>query len=550
MKDNLKKYLEEEILSSLDKLGIARREIVFDKPKEEKFGDYSTNIAMLLAKELKQPPRKIASDILERMKIDKAKISNAEIAGAGFLNFFAADPYCIARLEEILNEGSGFGRSAINSGLRANLEWISANPTGPLHTGHGRAAALGKAIANLLEWTGYDVTREYYYNDAGNQMNNLAKSVYARYMQIMDPGFEFPDEGYVGDYVKEIAADIYGRHGDKFRDNFDSEYFKSEGENHTFALIKKTLERMGIEHDVFFNESSLYDDGTIDRTIEELKSRSLAYEQDGAVWLRMPAEEGFQKDKVIVKSTGEPTYRLPDIAYHIDKVNRGFDLIVDIFGSDHGDTYKEVLYGVKCLGHDESKIKVIIHQMVTFRMGDESVKMSKRSDKVYSLDELMDDIGADATQFFFIMRGANTHLDFDISLAKERSEKNPVYYLQYAYARICGILRNAEVKLAGDSVKEKWLEALPGNEDEIRLIKVIDRFPEEVEQSAASLEPHKIINYLNELAESFHRFYHNNRVVDPDKPDVSRARLQLCRAAGLVFRNGFEIIGVSAPERM
>lgn len=550
MKDNLKKYLEKEILSALDKLGIGRREIVFDKPKEEKFGDYSTNIAMLLAKELKQPPRKIASDILEGMQIDNAKISKAEIAGAGFLNFFAADSYCISRLEEILKTGSSFGRSSVNSGLRANLEWISANPTGPLHTGHGRAAALGKAIANLLEWTGYDVTREYYYNDAGNQMSNLAKSVYARYMQIMDPGFEFPEEGYVGDYVKEIAADIHKKHGDKFRGNFDSEYFKNEGENYTFALIRKTLERMGIAHDVFFNESSLYEDGTINSTIEELKSRSLAYDKEGAVWLKMPAEEGFQKDKVIVKSTGEPTYRLPDIAYHIDKINRGYDLIVDIFGSDHGDTYKEVLYGVKCLGHDESKIKVIIHQMVTFRMGDESVKMSKRSDKVYSLDELMDDIGVDATQFFFIMRGANTHLDFDISLAKERSEKNPVYYLQYAHARICGILRNAEEKLTGVSASEYGSEKLPGIEDEIRLIKVIDRFPEEVEQSAASLEPHKIINYLNELAESFHRFYHNNRVVDPDKPDISRARLSLCKAAGQVFRNGFEIIGVSAPDRM
>lgn len=548
----MKKYLTTEINSALKKIGIESADLQFDKPKEEKFGDLSANIAMMLAKELKLPPRKIAQDILDNLQIDPAKISKVEIAGAGFLNFFISDNYYRDVLPEIMEAGNDYGRSDLNKGRTANLEWISANPTGPLHTGHGRAACLGKSISNLLEWTGYKVTREYYYNDAGNQMNNLAKSVYARYMQIIDSSFDFPEDGYVGDYVKEIAANIYHEKADSLKGNFDSDYFMSEGEKFTFNLIRGTLDRMGIKHDLFFNESSLYEDGTIKKTIIELKDKELAYDLDGAVWLKMKPEEGFQKDKVIVKSTGEPTYRLPDMAYHIDKIRRGYDLIVDIFGSDHGDTYKEVLYGVKNLGYDDSRIKVIIHQMVTFRMGDESVKMSKRSDKVYSLDELIDDIGVDATQFFFIMRGANTHLDFDIELAKERSDKNPVYYLQYAHARTCGILRNAEehLKDAVSPSNDNVLINLLVNQDEIRLMKVLNRFPEEVANSAASFEPHKIINYLNELAESFHRFYHNNRIVDPEKIDLSLARILLCKATKQVFKNGFEIIGVSAPERM
>lgn len=548
----MKKYLTTEINSALKNIGIESAVLQFDKPKDEKFGDLSANIAMMLAKELKLPPRKIAQDILDNLQIDPAKISKVEIAGAGFLNFFISDNYYRDALPLIMEAGNDYGKSDLNKGRSANLEWISANPTGPLHTGHGRAACLGKSISNLLEWTGYKVTREYYYNDAGNQMNNLAKSVYARYMQIIDPLFEFPEDGYVGDYVKEIAANIYHEKADSLMGHFDSDYFKSEGEKFTFNLIKGTLDRMGIKHDLFFNESSLYVDGTIEKTITELKEKSLAYELDGAVWLKMNPEEGFQKDKVIVKSSGEPTYRLPDMAYHIDKIKRGYDLIVDIFGSDHGDTYKEVLYGVKSLGYDDSRIKVIIHQMVTFRMGDESVKMSKRSDKVYSLDELIDDIGIDATQFFFIMRGANTHLDFDIELAKERSDKNPVYYLQYAHARTCGILRNAEehLKDAVSHSNDSDLIKLLINHDEIRLMKVLSRFPEEVLNSAASFEPHKIINYLNELAESFHRFYHNNRIVDPEKIEISLARIILCKATKQVFKNGFEIIGVSAPERM
>lgn len=548
----MKEYLSNIVQNTLKKLDYPSKDFQFDKPKDEKFGDLSTNAAMLLAKDLKLPPRKIAEEIINNLEFDNKLVSKVEIAGAGFINFFISDDYYKKIIDEILNARNDFGKSELNKGKTANLEWVSANPTGPLHLGHGRGLSLGKSVANLLEWIGYKVTREYYYNDAGNQMNNLAKSVHARYMQIFQPDFPFPEDGYAGEYVKDIAKLIYDEKKDSLKDETGLEFFKSAGENYNFKLIRKTLDLLGIHHDVFFNETSLYEKNGIKEILSEFKNKSLSYEKDGAVWLKMDLKEDFQKDKVIVKSTGEPTYRLPDIAYHVDKIKRGFDLIVDIFGSDHGDTYKEVLFGVKSLGYDSDKIKVIIHQMVTFKRGNESVKMSKRSGESYSLDDLVDDIGADATQFFFVMRGVNTHLDFDIELAKEHSEKNPMYYLQYAHARICGILRNADDNLPEykNSDVSKINFDLIKSEDEIKLLKTLSRFPEEVTSSALSYEPHKIITYLNEVAENFHRFYHINRVVDLENKELSVLRLLICLATKQIFKNGFDILGISAPERM
>lgn len=548
----MKNYLTKIISDAFLKLNYPDKSIHFDKPKEEKFGDFSTNAAMLLAKDLKSPPRKIAEELIHNLEYDKDVISKVEIAGAGFINFFISGNYFKKIIPEILTEKNNYGRSEVFKNKTANLEWVSANPTGLLHAGHGRQVCLGKALANLLEWTGYKVTREYYYNDAGNQMTVMAKSVYARYMQIFEPEFPFPEEGYAGDYIKDIAQIIYAERKDSLRNPENLEIFKEAGENYNFKLIKNTLNTLGVKHDVFFNETSLYENGEIKRTIDEFKSKGLTYEEEGAVWLKMNKEDGFQKDKVIVKSSGEPTYRLPDIAYHLDKIRRGYDLIVDIFGSDHGDTYKEVLYGIKSLGYDVSSIKVIIHQMVTFKTGNESFKMSKRSDKSYYLDDLINDIGADATQFFFVMRGANTHLDFDIELAKEHSEKNPVYYLQYAYARICGILRNADENFPGyKDIKSDDLNfQLINSDSEINLLKILSDFGEEVLNAGMSYEPHKIITYLNSVAENFHRFYHKNRVLDPENKELSEIRLLICLCTKQVLKNGFDIIGISSPERM
>lgn len=560
---DIKDYIKEKLISSISKSGFDVKNILFEKPREEKFGDITTNVAMQIAKacprvggEQKKKPFEIAKTIIENLEVDSSLISKTEIAGAGFINFFIGENYYKEKLKPILELAQNYGRHEINKGKTANIEWVSANPTGPLHTGHGRHVALGKSIANLLEWSGYKVTREYYYNNAGRQMENLAKSVYSRYRQMFEPDFPFPEDGYVGDYVKEIALIMKDEHGDKLIDSDDS-IFKKAGENWCFKSIRQTLHHLGIEHDVFYNESSLYESKKIDETVEEFKKKNLSYEKDGAVWIKTselikdnPSADG--QDKVIVKSTGEPTYRLPDMAYHADKIKRGYDLIVDIFGADHGDTYKEVLAGVQGLGYDTSKIKVIIHQMVTFVQDGKPVKMSKRSDNVYTLDELLDDIGADVAQFFFVMRSANTHLDFDVALAKEQSEKNPVFYLQYAHARICSILRNAKEVFPDYANYESgdFDVSLIKEKDEVELLKSLNEFPEIVASAYFTLEPHKVINYLNEVAERYHRFYHNNRVINKDNEKLSLVRIKICEAAKIVLRNGFDIIGISAPEKM
>ncbi|MEB2329481.1 MAG: arginine--tRNA ligase [Ignavibacteriaceae bacterium] len=525
-------------------------QIKVDIPKDPSHGDLSTNAALVLSKKLGKKPRDLAIELSDSLKYDNEIIESISIAGPGFINFKLNSKYFFKIVEKILDENSNYGKLSINSGKRANIEWVSANPTGPLHAGHGRNIALGKAIANLLEWSGYNVVREYYYNDAGSQMDNLAKSVHARYMQIFNPDFPFPEDGYSGNYIKDIANLIYNRKKDELKSSDNLEIFKLSGEDYNFNLIKKVLNLMGISFDVFFNESSLYKTGKIEELINRFREFQMVYEKDGALWLKMEKTEGFDKDKVIVKSTGEPTYRLPDMAYHIDKVKRGFDLIVDIFGSDHGDTYKEVLYGIKKAGYDNKNINVIIHQMVTFKRGDESVRMSKRSDNVYYLEELINDVGVDATQFFFVMRNPNTHLDFDIELAKDQSDKNPVYYLQYAHARICGILRNAQQNYDVLSDNPEVDFSKLGTEDEICLIKTLGRFPEIIHECSVNLEPYKLIPYLNEVASGFHSFYHNNRVLDSDNVELSKSRLALCRATKIILSNGFRIIGISAPDKM
>lgn len=544
MKERIESILKEYLRLS----GFPEVAFSIDFPKSKEHGDFSANIALILSKHLKRNPKEIASEIIAYAHKYENIFSKVETAGPGFINFFINESYYISVLEEILSQGYSFGKSVYGKGKRANIEWVSANPTGPLHAGHGRQVALGKAIANLLEWNGFEVTREYYYNDAGNQMNNLGKSVYARYMQIFEPGFPFPDDGYNGDYILDTAQKIYQEYGDKYKGSSDIEYFRDYGEKENFQRIKNTLAKFSISHDVFSNEKDLYKSGDIESLLKSFEEKGMTRKEEGAVWLKMD-EERFTKDKVIVKATGEPTYRLPDMAYHINKIKRGFDLIIDIFGADHGDTYKEVLYGVESAGFDTSKIKVIIHQMVTFKMGNESVKMSKRSDNVYYLDNLIEDVGIDATQFFFVMRAANTHLDFDIELAKEQSDKNPVFYLQYAHARISGIFRNAKDIFDISTETSADLSVLK-NENEIDLIKILSKFPFEVQSAYSSLEPHRIINYLNQVAEMFHKFYHNNRVINTEDRETSIARLKLCEAAQLVLKNGFSIIGINAPDKM
>lgn len=552
----MKRYLNEKLSSALAKLNYANvSKLTFEKPRVEAHGDLTTNIAMLLAKALGKNPRAIAQELVSTLAVDPEFVTGVEIAGPGFINFRFTERFFNSQLSTILERGDTFGRSGAGGKKKTQVEFVSANPTGPLSVGHGRQAAIGDTLANLLEWTGHDVTREYYYNNAGKQMRMLADSTYARYRQLFDASFVFPEDGYQGDYIREIAQRIKEEMGDAL---CSMETEKAIGECKSFAervlfdAIKAVLTKMGVHFDVFFNEDSLYTSGKIREAIEELRTMGLAYDQDGAVWLKATAL-GLDQDRVIVKSTGEPTYRLPDIAYHREKFRRGFELVVDVFGADHIATIPDVLAGVKALGYDPEKVKVVIHQFVTLMRDGQQVKMSKRSANFVTLDELIDEVGPDAVRFFFLMRGVSTHLEFDLNLALEQSEKNPVYYVQYAHARIASILRHAETQglpLPDAMTKPGKVDlSLLVQPEEIALVKMLLEFPEIIESACFGFEPQRITTYLHEVATSFHKFYHEHRVVIPDHR-LSLARLALCQATNTVLANGCKILGISAPERM
>jgi len=552
----MKRYLNEKVsaaLASMNWLGSAK--LTFDKPRVEAHGDLTTNVAMLLAKSLGRNPRVVAQEIVTALRVEPEYVSNVEIAGPGFINFRFTERFFNHRVGSVLSQGDAFGRTTTGERKKTQVEFVSANPTGPLSVGHGRQAAIGDTIANLLEWTGHDVTREYYYNNAGRQMRMLAESTYARYRQIFDPAFPFLEDGYQGDYIVEIARRLKEARGESLcaleKEKAIAEC-KSYAEQALFEGIKDVLGLMGVKFDVFYNEDSLYKTGKIQDVVEEFRRQGLAYDSEGAVWLKATAL-GLEQDRVIVKSTGEPTYRLPDIAYHREKFRRGFELIVDVFGADHIATIPDVLAGVRALGYDPEKVKVVIHQFVTLMRDGQQVKMSKRSANFVTLDELIEEVGSDAVRFFFLMRAVSSHLEFDLDLAKEQSEKNPVYYVQYAHARIASILRFAESEGSFSSLSAPNNAAINYSllvqPEEIALVKLLLEFPDVVESSCYTFEPQRITTYLHDVATAFHKFYHEHRVVTPDR-ELSSARLALCSAAKTVLANGCKILGISAPERM
>ncbi len=551
----MKRYLAEKVSAALVSLNyLHAAKLTFEKPRAEAHGDLTTNVAMLLAKSLGKNPRVIAQEIVSALAVEPENISKVEIAGPGFINFRFTTGFINRQVAAILRQGNAFGRSEVGAKKKTQVEFVSANPTGPLSVGHGRQATIGDTLANLLQWTNHDVTREYYYNNAGRQMRMLAESTFARYRQLLDPTYAFPEDGYQGDYIREIAAKLKEEKGDtlcSLPGEQAIEQSKSYAEAVLFEAIKNVLGRMGVHFDVFFNEDSLYRDGHINEVVAELRRQDLAYDKDGAVWLKATVL-GLDQDRVIVKSTGEPTYRLPDIAYHREKFRRGFELVVDVFGADHVATIPDVLAGVRALGYDPGKVKVVIHQFVTLMRDGQQVKMSKRSANFVTLDELIDEVGSDAVRFFFLMRGVSTHLEFDLNLALEQSDKNPVYYVQYAHARIASILRFAETEglltsamQSGEGVK---LDVLV-QQEEVALAKLLLEFPEIIESACFGFEPQRLTTYLHDVATSFHKFYHEHRVVIPER-DISEARLALCQAARIVLSNGCKILGISAPDRM
>jgi len=522
--------------------------IILQRPKDDQHGDYSSNLAMQLARHLKKKPRDIAEDIISSIDLNDKYIVKIEIAGPGFINFYEATGNLYDQLLQVFEQQSDFGKIKQTTPLKAQVEFVSANPTGPLTIGHGRQAVLGDTIANILEAGGYDVTREYYFNDAGRQMRVLGESVRTRYLQICGEKIDLAEDHYQGEYIKEIANKLFQEHNRSLAETEDLSLFTKTAEDTIFEDIKGTIKSLGFEFDVFFNEKSLYELGKIDQTLKKLETKNLVFKKDGATWFKT-SDLGFDQDRVIVKGTGEPTYRLPDMAYHIEKFERKFDLIIDIFGADHIDTYPDVLAALKVLGFDENKVKVLIHQFVTLTDKGEQVKMSTRKANFVTLDELIEDVGVDVTRYFFLMRGMNTHLNFDIGLAKTQSDENPVFYIQYAHARICSIIALAESqKINTRNHTREILEHLVKKE-ETNLIKELLLFPENIKSCVQVLEPQRLVNYLFNLAATFHRFYTECRVLTEDN-NLSMARLALIDGTRIVISNALHILGISAPNKM
>ena len=538
----LKKLMYDFLQDYLDENKIEFSEWGVNVNNQEGFGDYSSNIALKLAKILKKAPIEIAENIAIHTNASES-VFTLSASQPGFVNFHISNDYYLKILKQIINESENFGKKK-KLNKSANVEFVSSNPTGPLTVGHGRQAILGDMVSNILTWNGYNVTREYYYNDAGKQMRVLAESCYAKYAKQVGRDVEMPVNGYVGTYLDEIAEKIINEHGKDLES--DNPIFRDFTEKEIFANIENTLENLGIKFDVFTKEGTFYKNGAIENVLKILKEKNLSYEKDGAVWFKT-SSLNKEEDKVLVKSSGEPTYRLPDIAYHADKVDRGFDLIVDIFGADHIDTYPDVILGLKCLDKKTEHIKVVIHQFVTIKKGGEIVKMSTRKANFITLDELKDELSSDIIRYFFIMRGANSHLDFDLDLAKDESEKNPVYYLQYANARISNLLKRYDKEISTDS---KIDYSLLKEKDEIALVKLLSEFPIKMEDVSHSLEPRKIATYLEEVAAAYHKFYGNHKVINPQNTDLSSARKKLCEATKIILTNGLSILGISAPERM
>jgi arginyl-tRNA synthetase len=535
--------LTDTLIKSLSSLEYPEKNIQLSPPNNPEFGDLSTNVALTLSKDLKQNPMNIGKAIIDNLSLPEDLIDEVTISQPGFINFKISNKYYYNILNEIIdNNKYGQGKSGENK--TANVEFVSANPTGPLTIGHGRNAVLGDCIANILEWSGFNVTREYYYNDAGRQMRILGQSVEARYFELLDKEFKFPEDGYEGDYIIEIAKSIIGSHGKELIK--DDSIFQSEAEKSIFEEIKETLKKIGISFDQFTNEKTFYDNGDIDQLLDDLKNKNLIYEKDDATWFKT-TELGKEQDRVYIKSTGEPTYRLPDTAYHRDKVNREYDLIIDVFGADHLDTYPDVLLALNALGLNTDHIRVLLYQFVTLLRGGEKVKMSTRKATFVTLNELIKEVGSDVVRYFFIMRGVNSHLNFDLDLATDQSDKNPVYYLQYAHARICNIIKHGDSM--GIKKKSKFDPTLLKHSSEITLLKRLEKFPEIIYNSHLSLEPHNLANFLNDIANCFHKFYAECRIISEDEK-LTNSRVALTSATKIIIGNGLSILGLNAPEKM
>ncbi|HDP23881.1 MAG TPA: arginine--tRNA ligase [Deltaproteobacteria bacterium] len=519
-------------------------------PQNKEFGDYATNIAMISASRAKKSPREIASLIRGELEQRNDLFSEVTIAGPGFINFTVRPELWIKVLDDIHEQGTAYGCSAYGQGRKVQVEFVSANPTGPLHIGHGRGAAVGDTLVRIMKTAGYEVQAEYYINDIGNQMNLLGLSVLSRYRELFDQGISFPENGYQGEYIRTIASELTRIHGEGLLalDHHEAVHVCREyAARSILEGIKDDLIRFEVHFDNWFSESSLYDQHKVDETLEHLKTSGLSYENDGALWFRT-TRFGDEKDRVLRKQDGSLTYFAPDIAYHRDKLERGFTKIIDIWGADHHGYVPRMRAAIQALDSEPESFHALLIQLVSLVRDGKPVSMSTRSGEFVTLREILDEVGTDAARYFFLMRRCDSHLVFDLDLAKKKTEENPVFYIQYAHARICSILRNAaELGLAPDmsQVDRTLLE----QDDDLDLIKVLATYPDVLVSCAADLEPHRVAFYLLELATEFHRFYNKNRVISESGPGTM-ARLVLVDAVRQVLVNALALMGIVAPESM
>ncbi|MEC0278071.1 arginine--tRNA ligase [Bacillus halotolerans] len=552
--EQMKDVLKEEIKAAVLKAGLAEESlipnVILETPKDKTHGDYSTNMAMQLARIAKKAPRQIAEEIVASFDKGKASIEKLDIAGPGFINFYMNNQYLTKLIPSVLEAGDAYGETNIGNGERVQVEFVSANPTGDLHLGHARGAAVGDSLCNVLAKAGYDVSREYYINDAGNQINNLALSVEVRYFEALGLEKPMPEDGYRGEDIISIGKRLAEEYGDRFVNEEESErlaFFREYGLKYELEKLRVDLENFRVPFDVWYSETSLYQNGKIDKALDALREKGHVYEEDGATWFRSTTF-GDDKDRVLIKKDGTYTYLLPDIAYHKDKLDRGFDKLVNVWGADHHGYIPRMKAAIEALGYEKGTLEVEIIQLVHLYKNGEKMKMSKRTGKAVTMRDLIDEVGLDAVRYFFAMRSADTHMDFDLDLAVSTSNENPVYYAQYAHARICSMLRQGEeqgLKPAAD------LDFSPiQSEKEYDLLKTIGGFPEAVAEAAEKRIPHRVTNYIYDLASALHSFYNAEKVIDPENEEKSRARLALMKATQITLNNALQLIGVSAPEKM
>ncbi|MGM9948916.1 MAG: arginine--tRNA ligase [Lysinibacillus sp.] len=551
--EQLQQQIKEVLAAAAVKAGLVEAEaeltIHLETPKDKANGDFATNLAMQLTKVAKKPPRAIAEAILENLDTTGTDIEKVEIAGPGFMNITVRKDFLAGVVKATFEQGENYGRSNAGNGEKVQVEFVSANPTGDLHLGHARGASVGDSLCNVMDFAGYDVSREYYINDAGNQINNLAYSLEARYKQALGMDAEMPEDGYHGPDIIEIAGELVKEFGSDILEKSDEErfkFFREHGLRLELAKLQKDLKNFRVEFDVWYSETSLYNNGKIDVALDKLRANGHVFEEDGATWFRSTTF-GDDKDRVLIKNDGSYTYLTPDIAYHEDKLRRGFDKLINIWGADHHGYIPRMKAAIEALGYDRDTLEVEIIQMVQLYKNGEKFKMSKRTGNAVTMRELVEEVGLDAVRYFFVKTAGDSHMDFDLDLAVSQSNENPVYYAQYAHARINSILRSASEQ--GFQASLENLDLLTAEKEE-DVLKKVGAFPQIVAEAAKHRTPHRIANYIQDLAAAFHSFYNAEKVINADNKELTEARLALITSVKTTLANALKLIGVSAPEKM